>query len=697
MGRLSGNIRISRKEEVAPLPSITKKDKKNYFGFNKGCTFVSQQSSSEYTTSITQRPEVHGFDVRIRNSNVTFNNYIARIGNLKLPKNGRYFISFDCWCSENYNQARFYVDLCDAPTNPYVDKGFHSDGSEKVHYSAFVDVTNYNLLEGFFDFNLSSSSISTGTVYHIENLMITDSDEEVDFVRPIEDIIANTLNGIDRPPQMVRRRIAEKNTWYSNGKDLLNDETIRYLDIVVPYGTKDIANANVYMCVNSMSFNENPTDSVLASSSNWKRLPNRGVYYMDTLITNTVDSNNVAAQNIILKSGNTVNGALTGVPGSQASNSAIGGEGYYMWIGSSNANSAPFSIDVNGNVNLGGNASFNRNVVEMKNDFTISTSTKESIFHCLPTNRTSISVTINSGNYNNKEIEIVNAASVTQTDPSARIIEINKNGGIKFIVKGQVVDYISLNGVGSLVKLRHISSTNYGTSTNYFIVMNPEAFEIDPTENVAFAKKIPFVGRVYDINVTIKNKNWYFGENNHIETFSSQEAEDNGIYVDTNLPQEVRSWNEETKDLLVGVPYEITITKYNKDGTENKYKISGTSDGKSSSHAMLHLYVSSHGSTPKTTLMVIDLSSFYYTSNDPFNGLFSKNNKVFLERNANYAENNNAVIHNLQDAKDGSNSGFLGVKLIVKTPDYWDARGSETDKHPDYPTVNFNGTLYVNK
>ena len=697
MGRLSGNIRISRKEEVAPLPSITKKDKKNYFGFNKGCNFVSQQTSSEYTTVITQRPEVHGFDVRIKTGSVTLNNYIARVDNLKLPKNGRYFISFDCWCSENYNQARFYVELCDATTNPYVAKGFHSDGSDKVHYSAFVDVTNYNLLEGFFDFNLSSSSISAGTVYHIENLMITDSDEEVDFVKPIEDIIANTLNGIDRPPQMVRRRIAEKNVWYSNGKDLLNDETITYLDIVVPYGTKDIANANVYMCINSMSFNENPTDSVLASSSNWKRLPNRGVYYMDTLITNTVDSNNVAAQNIILKSGNTVNGALTGVPGSQASNSSIGGEGYYMWIGSSNANSAPFSIDVNGNVNLGGNASFNRNVVEMKNDFTISTSTKESIFHCLPTNSRNISVTINSGNYNNKEIEIVNAASVTQTDPSARIIEINKNGGIKFIIKGHVIDYISLNGVGSLVKLRHISSTNYGASTNYFIVMNPEAFEVDPTENAAFAKKIPFVGRVYDINVTIKNKNWYFGENNHIETFSSQEAEDNGIYVDTNLPQEVRSWNDETKDLLVGVPYEITITKYNKDGTENKYKISGTSDGKSSSHAMLHLYVSSHGSTPKTTLMVIDFSSFYYTSNDPFNGLFSKNNKVFLERNADYAENNNAVIHNLQDSKDGSNSGFLGIKLIVKTPDYWDARGSEIDKHPDYPTVNFNGTLYVNK
>lgn len=697
MGRLSGNIRISRKEEVAPLPSITKKDKKNYFGFNKGCNFVSQQSSSEYTTSITQRPEVHGFDVRIRSNNVTFNNYIARVGNLKLPKNGRYFISFDCWCSENYNQARFYVDLCDASTSPHVDKGFGSEGSTKIHYSAFVDVTNYNLLEGFFDFNLSSSSITTGTVYHIENLMITDSDEEVDFVRPIEDIIANTLNGINRPPQMVRRRIAEKNVWYGNGKDLLNDETITYLDIVVPYGTKDIANANVYMCVNSMSFNENPTDSVLASSSNWKRLPNRGVQYMDTLITNNIDSNNVAAQNIILKSGNTVNGALSGVPGSQASNSAIGGEGYYMWIGSSNANNAPFSIDVNGNVNLGGNASFNRNVVEMKSDFTISTSTKESIFHCLPTNSRNISVTISSGNYNNKEIEIVNATSVTQTDPSARIIEINKNGGIKFIVKGQVVDYISLNGVGSLVRLRHISSTNYGASTNYFIVMNPEAFEIDPTENVAFAKKIPFVGRVYDINVTIKNKNWYFGENNHIETFSSQEAEDNGIYVDTNLPQEVRSWNDETKDLLVGVPYEITITKYNKDGTENKYKISGTSDGKSSSHAMLHLYVSSHGSTPKTTLMVIDLSSFYYTSNDPFNGLFSKNNKVFLERNANYAENHDAVIHSLQDAKDSSNSGFLGVKLIVKTPDYWDARGSETDKHPDYPTINFNGTLYVNK
>lgn len=697
MGRLSGNIRISRKEEVAPLPSITKKDKKNYFGFNKGCNFVSQQVSGENTTTITQRPEVHGFDVRIRNSNVTLNNYIARIGNLKLPKNGRYFISFDCWCSENYNQSRFYVDLCDSPTNPYVDKDFHSDGFDKVHYSAFVNVTNYNLLEGFFDFNLTSSSISTGTVYHIENLMITDSDEEVDFVRPIEDIIANTLNGIDRPPQIVRRRIAEKNVWYSNGKDLLNDETITYLDIVVPYGTKDIANANVYMCINSMSFNENPTDSVLASSSNWKRLPNRGVYYMDTLITNTVDSNNVAAQNIILKSGNTVNGALTGVPGSQASNSAIGGEGYYMWIGSSNANSAPFSIDVNGNVNLGGNASFNRNVVEMKNDFTISTSTKESIFHCLPLRSTGIDVTINSGNYNNKEIEIVNAASVTETDPSVRIIEINKRGGIKFIIKGHVVDYISLNGVGSLVKLRHVSSTSYGTSTNYFIVMNPEAFEVDPTENAAFAKKIPFVGRVYDINVTVKNKDWYFGEGHHIETFTDSQAEDNGIFVDTNLPEDVKGWRGVTKDLLVGVKYEITITKYNKDGTETKYKFSDTSDGASSSHAMCHIYAYEHGPTPKSTLMVIDFNSFYYKSEDPFNGLFSKNNKVFLERNPYYAENHDAVVHSLMDTKDNSNSGFLGIKLIVKTPDYWDARGSETDKHPDYPTVNFNGTLYVNK
>lgn len=697
MGLLSGNIRISRKEEAAPLPSITKKDKKNYFGFNKGCTFVSQQSSSEYTTSITQRPEVHGFDVRIRNSNVTFNNYIARVGNLKLPKNGRYFISFDCWCSENYNQARFYVDLCDAPTSPYVDKGFHSDGSEKVHYSAFVDVTNYNLLEGFFDFNLTSSSISTGTVYHIENLMITDSDEEVDFVKPIEDIIANTLNGIDRPPQMVRRRIAEKNTWYSNGKDLLNDETITYLDIVVPYGTKDIANANVYMCINSMSFNENPTDSVLASSSNWKRLPNRGVYYMDTLITNNIDSNNVAAQNIILKSGNTVNGALTGVPGSQASNSAIGGEGYYMWIGSSNANSAPFSIDVNGNVNLGGNASFNRNVVEMKNDFTISTSTKESIFHCLPARSTGIDVTINSGNYNNKEIEIVNAASVTETDPSVRIIEINKRGGIKFIIKGHVIDYISLNGVGSLVKLRHISSNSYGASTNYFVVMNPEAFEVDPTENAAFAKKIPFVGKVYDINVTVKSKDWYFDHGHTIETFSSQEAEDNGIYVNTNLPQEVRQWNGETKDLLVGVPYEITITKYNQDGTEIKYKYSSTSNGKTSSHSEFQLYADNVGVNEKNTLLVIDLNAFYYRSDNPFNGLFSKNNKVFLEKNPYYAENPNAIVHNLMDANDTSNNGFLGIKLIIDTPNCLLYNNNESGRNPDYPIINFHGTLYVNK
>lgn len=696
MGRLSGNIRISRKEEVAPLPSITKKDKKNYFGFNKGCTFVSQQSSSEYTTSITQRPEVHGFDVRIRNSNVTFNNYIARIGNLKLPKNGRYFISFDCWCSENYNQARFYVDLCDATTSPYADKGFHSDGSEKVHYSAFVDVTNYNLLEGFFDFNLTSSSISTGTVYHIENLMITDSDEEVDFVRPIEDIIANTLNGIDRPPQMVRRRIAEKNTWYSNGKDLLNDETITYLDIVVPYGTKDIANANVYMCVNSMSFNENPTDSVLASSSNWKRLPNRGVYYMDTLITNTVDSNNVAAQNIILKSGNTVNGALTGVPGSQASNSAIGGEGYYMWIGSSNANNAPFSVDVNGNVTLGGNASFNRNVVEMKNDFTISTSTKESIFHCLCI-KNEIDVTINDGNYNNKEIEIVNATPFKGTNSGARRVEINRQGGIKFIIQGDVVDSIVLNDVGSVVKLRHIFSSSYDGSSNYFVIMNPEAFTIDNSRSVVFAKPIPFVGKPYDINLTIKSKDWYFDKSNRIATFTDQEAEDNGIFVNTNLPEEIRGWNGETKKLLVGVKYEITITKYNKDGTETKYKFSGTSDDNTSHEPMCHIYLYEHGSAPYGTLTVIDLDSFYYKTEDPFNGLFSKNNKVFLEGNSYYSENKNAVVHSLFDAKDNSSSGFLGIKLIIKTPDYWQATDSETNNNPDYPTVNFNGTLYVNK
>lgn len=696
MGRLSGNIRISRKEEVAPLPSITKKDKKNYFGFNKGCTFVSQKSSSGYTTIITQRPEVHGFDIRIRNSNVTFNNYIARIGNLKLPKNGRYFISFDCWCSENYNQARFYVDLCDAPTSHYVDKGFHSDGSEKVHYSAFVDVTKYNLLEGFFDFNLASSSISTGTVYHIENLMITDSDEEVDFVKPIEDIIANTLNGIDRPPQMVRRRIAEKNTRYSNGKDLLNDETITYLDIVVPYGTKDIANANVYMCVNSMSFNENPTDSVLASSSNWKRLSNRGVYYMDTLITNNIDSNNVAAQNIILKSGNTVNGALTGVPGSQASNSAIGGEGYYMWIGSSNANSAPFSIDVNGNVTLGGNASFNRNVVEMKNDFTISTSTKESIFHCLCI-KNAIDVTINNGNYNNKEIEIVNATPFKGTNSGARHVEINRKGGIKFIIQGDVVDSIVLNDVGSVVKLRHIFSSSYDNSSNYFVIMNPEAFTVDNARSVVFAKPIPFVGKPYDINLTIKSKDWYFNKGNHIVTFTDQEAEDNGIFVNTNLPEEIRGLNGETKKLLVGVKYEITITKYNKDGTETKYKFSDTSDNNTSHEPMCHIYLYEHGSAPYGTLTVIDLDSFYYKTEDPFNGLFSKNNKVFLKGNSYYSEHKNAFVHSLFDAKDNSSSGFLGVKLIIRTPDYWQATDSETNNNPDYPTVNFNGTLYVNK
>lgn len=697
MGRLSGSIRINRKEEVTPLPPATKKDKKNYFGFNKGCNFVSQETSGEYVTTIIQRPEIHGFDIRVLRSGVNLNNYIARVGNLKLPKNGRYFVSFDCWCSENYHAASFHIDICDSPTSPYVGKSFGSNGSSKIHYAAFVNVSNYSLLNGFFDFNLNpSSSVKVGVVYHIENLMITDSDEEVDFVRPIEDIVANALNGIDRPAQMVRRRIAEKNTWYSNGKDLVNDETIAYLDIVVPYGTKDIANANVYMCINPMSFNENPTDSVLASSPNWKKLPNKGVQYMDTLIANNIDSNNVAAQNIILKSGNTVNGALTGVPGSQASNSAVGGSGYYMWIGSSSASNAPFSVDVNGNVKLGGAASFNRTIVEMKNDFTINTSTKESIFHCLPSNNRSINVTISNGNYSNKEIEIVNATSVSETDPAARIIEINKSGGIKFILKGHVIDYISLNGVGSVVKLRHISSSNYGTSSNYFIIMNPEAFTIDTSENAAFAKPIPFVGKVYDINITVKSKDWYFGNGHSIETFSNQEAEDNGIYVHTDLPQDIRNWNPETKDLLVGVPYEIVITKYNNDGTEIKYKYSNTSYGKSSSHSEFQLYAHNVSSSEKQTLLVIDLNAFYYRPNNPFNGLFSKNNKVFIQRSS-YPENPNAAIHNLMDANDSSNTGFLGTKLIIKTPSCLLYNNNESGRNPDYPVINFFGTLYVNK
>lgn len=205
MSRLSGSIRLV--SEKPPIVAPSEKAVDNLFAFNKG-TKITANNGYE----VILRPEVHGFDIKIKNpSAINKNNYAVRAAGLKLPKSGDYFVTFNVYAQATI-RARIAADINDKQSNT------DSIAIESTSHKYFGVYTNINpdaykshgIDGGFIDFNILDKIFIQDLIIHIENVMIGAGSKEASFSRPIEDIVANALNGIDSPPVVPRRFLATK-------------------------------------------------------------------------------------------------------------------------------------------------------------------------------------------------------------------------------------------------------------------------------------------------------------------------------------------------------------------------------------------------------------------------------------------------------------------------------------------------------
>lgn len=551
MSRLSGSIRLVSEKPPIVVPSEKAVD--NLFSFNKG---ISVTANDGY--GVILRPEVHGFDIIIKDPSVAnLNNFAVRAKNLKLPKTGDYFVTFDVKSSALTNiQIATDINDVQTSTDPITPK---TEASKYLGIHNSVDPNRYDGFNGgFIDFNIIRGNLNEGTVIHIENIMIGAGNKEAPFSRPIEDVVANALNGIDRPTVVPRRFLATKNFEYKNGKEVDANDGVAYLDFIVP-SDADYKKANMYMCLEPMSFNSDPNENAIKATGKWKLVNRKAIEQIDTLISNTIDTSNLSAQRVIFKSGNTVKGVITGVPGSSVtSDGSVDGSGYYMWLGSDNPKLAPFSIDVDGNVKIGGKASFQRTSVDVTSNITITTATKYSLFNIIDTNQNSITVTIENGDYTNKEFEFISMSNRSDIENGGFQIAIKEGADIEFVHGGYTSKLIYVNQIGSSVKLRHIKTNLYGTVKNYIVVVNAADFTYDSHQHMIVSKPIRYAGTKYEISVSIKDKDFFYKDSSKRAITDSRD----NIFNNTNINDDIKRLAPTNPILVADVPITVTVKEY---------------------------------------------------------------------------------------------------------------------------------------
>lgn len=554
MSRLSGSIRLVSEKPPIVVPSEKAVD--NLFAFNKGIIITANDGYE-----VILRPEVHGFDIKLTNIGaVNINNFAVRAKNLKLPKIGNYFVTFDVSSATN-TDIKIATDINDSQTStsPVTVTAAKSSKYLGLHKNINPDAfKNHNIDGGFIDFNIIGGNLSTMATIHIENIMIGAGDKEAPFSRPIEDVVANALNGIDRPTVVPRRFLATKNFEYKNGKEVDANDGVAYLDFIVP-SDADYKKANMYMCLEPMSFNSDPNENAIKATGKWKLVNRKAIEQIDTLISNTIDTSNLSAQRVIFKSGNTVKGVITGVPGSSVtSDGSVDGSGYYMWLGSDNPKLAPFSIDVDGNVKIGGKASFQRTSVDVVNNITITTATKDSLFNIIDTKQNSIIVTIEDGDYTNKEFEFISMSNRSDIENGGFKIAIKEGTDIEFVHGGYTSKLIYVNQIGSSVKLRHIKTNLYGTVKNYLVVVNATDFTYDLHRHMIVSKPIRYAGTKYEISVSIKDKDFFYKDSSKRAITDSRD----NIFNNTNINDDIKRLTPTNPILVADVPITVTVKEY---------------------------------------------------------------------------------------------------------------------------------------
>lgn len=679
MSRLSGSIRLV--SEKPPIVTPSEKVVDNLFAFNKG---ISVTANNGY--EVILRPEVHGFDIKLTNiSAVNINNFAVRAKNLKLPKIGDYFVTFDV-SSATDTDVNIATDINDkqTSTNPVAIPTTKTNKYLGLHKNINPDdFKDHGINGGFIDFNIISGNLATMTTIHIENIMIGVGDKEAPFSRPIEDVVANALNGIDRATVVPRRFLATKNFDYKNGKEVDANDGVAYLDFIVPRNADNYTTANMYMCLEPMSFNKDPDEEAIKQTGKWKLVHRTAIEQIDTLISHTIDTNNLSAQRVIFKSGNTVKGVITGTPGSSVtSDGSVDGSGYYMWLGSDNPKLAPFSIDVDGNVKIGGKASFQRTSVDVTSNITIDTSTKDSLFNVISTNNNYITIKINGGNYNNKEFEFTSLSNVSNIGNGGFQLEAGDN--IEFIYADKTAKLIYVNYIGNSIRLRHIQINISGTIKNYFVVTNARDFTYDTNQNIILNKPIEYPGTRYDISVSIKAKHFYFDSHKLVVN------DNDNIFINTNISDELKRVGlSVSKTELNTIQATISVSRYfDKDGIIKTNLIPITNVGQA------YFLGSGSATNNSEALIHINLNELTESLGNIIAPMSAGNNIVLIWNELSNNTIKKAWAIPLCEGKEIKQDKYLNHSLIIYPEAVMEERENENTDGRD--VVVFNGTLYIN-
>lgn len=358
MGKLSNTITLTKKEETQQGSGNTATPY-NWFSL--------VDSNAELYPTL-EDAATKQIDRANRSITWTFNkevevtipyDYVIRLSRIEAPLGKTYTFScrlesqLDIWTTS----SKIFIQAIDRNwKNTEWDLNYSGEtnvnlkdsGQYLLHPSEPNDEHHYRII----DINVNQNVRVKGHVGKkvvLKDIMFYEGTGDLGYIPNPKDVIQNNLDqnpAATIKPTLTRRRVAVNGMECYDGKSGPEGWRENVLDVVVPsnYTNYTLQNLPIFKCIKPYTFkNSNETTQWYLETNLREYFTSINIKdfdYIDTVVANYVSAKSIDTNQIIFKKGQDKWGQIVADPN----------DNYYMWVGGTNAETARFKIDKQGNI-----------------------------------------------------------------------------------------------------------------------------------------------------------------------------------------------------------------------------------------------------------------------------------------------------------------------------------------------------------
>lgn len=358
MGKLSNTITLTKKEEIQQGGGNTATPYNWFYLVDSNLElYPTLEEAATKEIDRINRTVTWTFN---REVEATINeDYLIRIIRIEAPMGKTY--TFSCRLESQldlYTQdTKIFIQANDHNwRNTEWDLSYYGDtkvdlkdhGQYLVHPSDEDNSKHYR----FLDININKNARIKGHVGKkvvLKDIMFYEGTGDLGYIPNPKDVIQNNLDqnpAATIKPTLTRRRVAVNGMECYDGKSGPSGWRENVLDLVVPsdYTNFTLQNLPIFKCIKPYAFKNSDETAQRYLEQNLREyftsINIKDFDYIDTVVANYVSAKSIDTNQIIFKKGQDKWGQIVADPN----------DNYYMWVGGTNAETARFKIDKQGNI-----------------------------------------------------------------------------------------------------------------------------------------------------------------------------------------------------------------------------------------------------------------------------------------------------------------------------------------------------------